>query len=59
LALIHAELGAMFPISGRTVRYPHFTFGTLVGFTWGWITWVGAVAIVPIEAEAVITYASN
>jgi amino acid transporter len=59
LALVHAELGTMHPIAGGTVRFPHFAFGSLVGFTWGWITWVGAVAIPPIEALAVITYASN
>lgn len=59
LALVHAELGAMFPVAGGSVRYPHSSFGTLVGFTWGWITWLGAVTIAPIEAEAVVTYASN
>jgi amino acid transporter len=29
LALVHAELGAMFPIAGGTARYPHFSYGTL------------------------------
>jgi amino acid transporter len=59
LALVHAELGAMVPVSGGSARYPHFSFGTLVGYAWGWITWLGAVTIAPIEAEAVLTYASN
>jgi amino acid transporter len=59
LALNFAELGGMLPVSGVTVRSPHFAFGTLVGFTWGWITFVGSVAIIPIEAQAVIQYASN
>lgn len=59
LALNFAELGGMLPVSGVTVRSPHFAFGTLVGFTWGWITFVGSVAIIPIEAQAVIQYSSN
>jgi amino acid transporter len=54
LALVHAELGAMFPLAGGTARYPHFAYGTLTGFTWGWIGWLGAVTIAPIEVEAVI-----
>src|SRR3954454_9025753 len=31
LALIHAELGAMYPISGGTARFPHFAFGGIAG----------------------------
>src|SRR5258707_8430256 len=27
LALCHAELGAMYPVSGGTARFPHFAFG--------------------------------
>src|SRR5882672_1902221 len=31
LALCHAELGAMYPVSGGTARFPHFAFGRLAG----------------------------
>ena len=36
LALIHAELGAAYPIAGGTARFPAFAFGTLTGFIAGW-----------------------
>src|SRR5580698_9817627 len=35
LALVHAELGGMFPVSGGTSRYPHYAFGSLAGGTFG------------------------
>jgi amino acid transporter len=59
LALVFAELGSMYPIGGSTVRVPHFAFGSIIGFSWGWIAWLGAVAIAPIEVEAVLQYAAN
>ena len=31
LALAHAELGAMYPVSGGTARFPHFAFGSVAG----------------------------
>jgi len=37
LALVHAELGSMYPVAGGSARYPHFSFGSTVGFTIGWI----------------------
>lgn len=45
LALIHAELGGMFPLTGGTARYPQFAYGSVVSFAAGWIAWVGAVTI--------------
>src|SRR5438094_5817341 len=33
LALIHAELGAAYPVAGGTARFPRIAFGTLAGFT--------------------------
>ncbi|MFL5797622.1 MAG: APC family permease [Actinomycetota bacterium] len=59
LALIHAELGAMYPVAGGTARFPHYAFGSLVGFSIGWITWLGAVTVAPIEVEAALQYATN
>src|SRR5579859_5976648 len=32
LALIHAELGAAYPVAGGTARFPYFAFGALAGF---------------------------
>ena len=31
LALVHAELGSMYPVAGGSARYPHFAFGSLAG----------------------------
>ena len=31
LALVHAELGGLFPVSGGTSRFPHYAFGSLAG----------------------------
>ncbi|WP_253801425.1 APC family permease [Kitasatospora paracochleata] len=57
LALVHAELGGMFPVSGGTARYPHYAFGGLAGMSFGWFSWLQAAAVAPIEVEAVIGYA--
>src|SRR5215211_2876011 len=56
LALVHAELGAMYPVAGGSARYPHFAFGSLAGFSIGWIVWIGSVTVAPIEVLAVTTY---
>jgi amino acid transporter len=59
LALIHAELGAAYPVSGGTARFPHLAFGTLAGFAAGWTSWLQAVALAPIEVEASLQYLDN
>jgi amino acid transporter len=59
LALVHAELGSMFPVTGGSARYPHFAFGNLAGFTSGWIVWLGAVAVAPIEVLAALQYLTH
>ena len=41
IALVYAELGVMFPLSGGVIRYPHLAFGSFASYTAGWITWVG------------------
>jgi len=56
LALVHAEVGGMYPVAGGSARYPHFAFGSLSGFAIGWIVWVGSVTVAPIEVLAVTTY---
>src|SRR5919206_1515607 len=29
LALVHAELGGMYPVAGGSARFPHYAFGSL------------------------------
>ncbi len=52
LALVHAELGSTYPVSGGTARFPYMVFGALGGFSGGWMAFVQAVTIPPIEVEA-------
>src|ERR671938_2167420 len=59
LALIHAELGGMYPVAGGSARFPHYAFGSLAGFAGGWFAFLGAVTTAPIEVEAALQYASN
>ena len=40
LALVHAELGSTYPVSGGTARFPFLAFGALGGFTGGWMSWL-------------------
>ena len=58
LALCHAELGAMYPVSGGTARFPHFAFGSVAGIGFGFFSYVQAVTIAPIECYAFVEYAS-
>jgi amino acid transporter len=58
LALVHAELGGMYPVSGGTARFPHFAFGSIAGISFGFFSWVQAVTVAPIEVFAVMQYAS-
>jgi amino acid transporter len=59
LALIHAELGAMYPVAGGTARFPHFAFGTVAGTSFGFFSWLQAVTVAPIECFAVMNYLSH
>jgi len=59
LALIHAELGGMFPVAGGTSRFPHYAFGSLAGSTFGWMAYVQAAAVAPIEVLAAVQYLSS
>jgi amino acid transporter len=58
LALVHAELGGMYPVSGGTARFPHFAFGSTAGMSFGFFSWLQAVAVAPIECFAVMNYGS-
>ena len=59
LALVHAELGGMFPVSGGSARFPYYAFGGFAGFAGGWLTFLGTVTTAPIEVEAALQYATN
>jgi amino acid transporter len=56
LALVHAELGAAYPFAGGTGRWPRWVFGSMGGFTAGWMAWLQAVTVAPIEVEAALGY---
>ncbi len=59
LALVHAELGGLFPVSGGTSRFPHYAFGSLAGATFGWFAYIQAATVAPIEVLATIQYFST
>jgi amino acid transporter len=58
LAVVHAELGAAYPVAGGTGRFPHYAFGTIAGASFGWFSWLQAVTVAPIEVMATLNYAS-
>jgi amino acid transporter len=58
LALVHAELGAMYPVAGGTARFPHIAFGSVAGISFGFFSWLQAVTVAPIECFAVMQYSS-
>jgi amino acid transporter len=59
IALVFAELGTMFPLSGGVVRFPHLAFGNFASFTTGWILWVAVATTAPIEVEGALQYATK
>lgn len=58
IALVFAELSAMFPISGSSVRLPQISHGTLCSFSFAWIIWLTYMATTVIEVQAVLQYLS-
>jgi amino acid transporter len=59
IGLVYSELGTMFPISGGVVRFPHLSFGSFASYTTGWITWLAAATVAPIEVEGALQYATK
>lgn len=59
IGLVYAELGTMFPVSGGVVRFPHLSFGSFASYTMGWITWIAAATVAPIEVEGALQYATK
>jgi amino acid transporter len=58
LALVFSELGGMYPVAGGTARFPHLAFGSVAGISFGFFSWLQAVAVAPIECFAVMEYGS-
>jgi amino acid transporter len=56
LALVHAELGGMYPVAGGTARFPHLAFGSVAGVSFGFFSWLQAVTVAPVECFAVMQY---
>ena len=59
IALVYAELGAMYPESGGPGRFARHAFGSLAGATFGWFAYLQAATIAPIEVLAAIEYLST
>jgi amino acid transporter len=59
IGLTYAELGTMFPHTGGVARFPHYSHGSFASFSVGWITWLAAASVAPIEVEAAVQYATN
>src|SRR5258707_15352983 len=47
LALVHAELGGAYPVAGGTGRFPHYAYGSVAGASFGWFSYLQAVAVAP------------
>jgi amino acid transporter len=56
LALVHAELGGLYPVAGGTARFPHLAFGSVAGVSFGFFSWLQAITVAPVECYAVMTY---
>src|SRR5206468_344186 len=51
--------GGLRRVGGGNARFPHFAFGSLVGFGMGWVYWLGSVTLAPVEVEAALQYADK
>ena len=59
IGLVYAELGTMFPLSGGVIRFPHISFGGFASYTVGWVSWIAAATVAPIEVEGALQYATR
>jgi amino acid transporter len=59
IGLVYAELGTMFPLPGGVIRFPHISFGGFASYTVGWVTWIAAATVAPIEVEGALQYATR
>lgn len=59
MALLYMELSGMMPEAGGIARYPDVSHGRVTSFIISWGAYLGGAATPPIEAEAVMQYASH
>lgn len=59
IALTFAELSVLLPMTGGTAQIPKFSHGHFASFMLTWIAWLSALAMAPIEVQAVLQYAST
>jgi amino acid transporter len=59
IGLTFAELGTMFPVTGGVIRFPQYAFGSFASYTMGWITWLAAAVVAPIEVTGALQYATR
>ncbi|HVY17937.1 MAG TPA: APC family permease [Rhodopila sp.] len=59
IALCFAELAGIFPRSGALVHMSHASHGDGLGRVWGWMLFLSYIAVPPVEAESIVTYANN
>ena len=59
IALTFAELSVLLPLAGGTAQIPRLSHGVFASFTIGWIAWLSALTMAPIEVQAVLQYAST
>lgn len=59
LALVFAELGTAFPVSGGLGRYLQFSHGSVAGFLSGLTCWLSYLVVAPLEAQAIVRYAAD
>lgn len=57
IGIVYAELATMFPVAGGIIRFPHYAFGSFASYSSGWISWLAAAAVTPVEVLATIQYA--
>ena len=58
VAFTFAELSAFLPVTGATIRAPHYTHGRLVSLIFAWIIWATYFSLMSVEVQAIIQYGS-
>lgn len=59
IGLTFAEISVLLPFAGGTAQIPQMSHGMLTSFVLGWIAWLSALTMAPIEVQAVLQYAST
>src|SRR5579871_2218839 len=59
IAITFAELSTLFPVAGGTAQIPQLSHGTFTSFLTGWVAWLSALTMAPIEVQAILQYAST